>query len=89
MKKYPKLLLSLFLDALGFVSIIFPPFDFIWAPASGLIMTKLYKGKIGKIAGIVAFFEEAFPFTDVIPTFSIMWIYTYLIKSKNKVEIVK
>lgn len=89
MNKYPKLFLSLLLDAIGYVSIIFPPFDFIWAPASGIIMTKLYKGKVGKIAGIVSFLEEAFPFTDVIPTFSIMWIYTYLVKSKNKVEILK
>ena len=88
MNKYPKLFLSLLLDALGYVSIIFPPFDFVWAPLSGLIMTKLYKGKAGKIAGIVAFLEEALPFTDVIPTFSIMWVYTYLIKSPNKTEIV-
>ncbi|ARV08627.1 hypothetical protein BTO05_02845 [Winogradskyella sp. PC-19] len=88
MNKYPKLFLSLLLDALGYVSIIFPPFDFVWAPLSGLIMTKLYKGKAGKIAGVVAFLEEALPFTDVIPTFSIMWVYTYLIKSTNKTEIV-
>ena len=88
MNKYPKLFLSLLLDALGYVSIIFPPFDFIWAPLSGLIMAKLYKGKAGKIAGVVAFLEEALPFTDVIPTFSIMWVYTYLIKSTNKTEIV-
>ena len=88
MNKYTKLFLSLLLDALGYVSIIFPPFDFVWAPLSGLIMTKLYKGKAGKIAGVVAFLEEALPFTDVIPTFSIMWVYTYLIKSTNKTEIV-
>ena len=88
MNKSPQLFLSLLLDALGYVSIIFPPFDFVWAPLSGLIMTKLYKGKAGKIAGVVAFLEEALPFTDVIPTFSIMGVYTYLIKSTNKTEIV-
>ncbi|RNC87277.1 MAG: hypothetical protein ED556_07610 [Winogradskyella sp.] len=84
MKKYPKLVWSLLLDVIGYVSFIFPPFDFIWAPLSGYLMTKLYKGKPGRIAGIIAFIEEALPFTDVIPTFTIMWLYTYTIKSKNK-----
>ena len=82
MKKYPKLLLSIFLDAIGYVSLIFPPLDFVWAPLSGYIMTRLYKGKSGRIAGIIAFIEEALPYTDVIPTFTIMWFYTYLIKRK-------
>ncbi|WP_295832200.1 hypothetical protein [uncultured Winogradskyella sp.] len=89
MKKYPKLLLSPLLDTLGYVSIILPPFDFIWAPLSGLIMTKLYKGKVGKIAGVFAFLEEAIPFTDVVPTFSVMWVYTYIIKSRNNTKIIK
>ncbi|WP_299116639.1 hypothetical protein [uncultured Winogradskyella sp.] len=86
MKKYPKLFLSLLLDAMGYLSFIIPGIgefsDVIWAPFSGFIMTKLYKGKAGKIAGVIAFLEEAFPFSDVIPTFTIMWIYTYIIKRK-------
>ena len=86
MKKYPKLLLSLLLDAMGYLSFIIPGIgefsDIIWAPLSGFIMTKLYIGKTGKIAGVVAFLEEAFPFTDVVPTFTIMWIYTYIVKRK-------
>ena len=86
MKKYSKLLLSLFLDAMGHISFIIPGIgefsDIIWAPLSGFIMTKLYKGKSGKIAGVIAFLEEAFPFSDVVPTFTIMWFYTYIIKQK-------
>ena len=89
MKNYQKLLLSLLLDTLRFVSTILSPFDFIWAPLSGLIMTKLYKGKVGKIAGVFAFLEEAIPFTDVVPTFSVMWVYTYIIKSRNNTKIIK
>ncbi|MFP4845991.1 hypothetical protein [Winogradskyella sp. PE311] len=84
MKKYQKLIVSLVFDSLGYVSFIFPPFDFIWAPLSAYFMTKLYKGKEGKIAAVVTFIEEALPFFDVIPTFSIMWLYTYVLKAKSK-----
>lgn len=88
MNKYLKLLISLVLDGLGYVSFIIPGVgefsDIVWAPVSGFVMTRLYKGRAGKIAGIIAFVEEAFPFTDVIPSFTIMWVYTYLIKSSEK-----
>ena len=87
MNKYLKLLVSLLLDALGFVSFVIPGIgefsDIIWAPVSAYIMTKLYKGKVGKVAGVITFLEEAFPFSDVVPTFTIMWVYTYVFKSKK------
>lgn len=87
MKKYQKLLLSLLFDALGYVSFLIPGIgefsDIIWAPISAWLMTKLYKGKIGKIAAVITFVEEALPFTDVIPTFTIMWFYTYVFKSEK------
>ena len=86
MKKYQILLLSLLFDALGFVSIIFPPFDFLWAPLSAYLMTKLYKGKEGKIAAVISFIEEALPFLDVVPTFSLMWLYTFVFKSNKSVS---
>lgn len=86
MKKYQKLLLSLLFDALGFVSLVFPPFDFVWAPLSAYLMTKLYKGREGKIAAVISFVEEALPFLDVIPTFSLMWLYTYVLKNKKSNE---
>ncbi|TCK69195.1 hypothetical protein DFQ05_0715 [Winogradskyella wandonensis] len=87
MNKYTKLFLSLLLDGVGYLSFVIPGVgelsDVIWAPLSGYIMTKLYKGKTGRVAGIIAFVEEAFPFSDVVPTFTLMWIYTYLITSKK------
>lgn len=85
MKKYQKLIVSLLCDALGYASFIFPPFDFIWAPLSAYFMTKLYKGKEGRVAAVVTFIEEALPFFDVIPTFTLMWLYTYVFKSKSAV----
>ena len=76
-EKYKKLVISIIMDAIGMIPI--PTFDFIWAPISGFVMTKLYKGNKGKIAGFINFIEEILPFLDVIPTFTLMWIYTYLI----------
>jgi hypothetical protein len=84
--KISKLFLGLCFDALGYVSIVFPVFDIIWAPLSGYLMSQLYNGKKGKIAGIIVFIEEALPFSDVIPTFTIMWIYTHYF---DKTPIVK
>jgi hypothetical protein len=87
MKKYQILLLGLLLDALGFVSFVIPGVgefsDIIWAPISSWLMVKLYKGKAGKIAGLINFVEEILPGFDVIPSFTLMWLYTYVIKSKK------
>lgn len=85
--KYLMLFLSLAFDAIGLLS--FSLFglgefsDIIWAPASAYLMTKLYKGKAGKVAAAISFIEEALPFLDVIPTFTIMWFYTFIIKGKQ------
>ena len=84
MNKYKKLVLGIALDAVGYVSFFIPGIgeftDIVWAPVSGWLMTKLYKGKPGKIAGVVTFIEEALPGFDVIPTFTLMWIYTHVFK---------
>lgn len=84
LSKNQKLLLGIIFDALGYVSFIFPPFDFVWAPASAWLMTKLYQGKKGKIAAAISFVEEALPFLDVIPTFTLMWLYTHVFSSEKK-----
>lgn len=90
MSKVSVLLVSLLLDAIGMISYFFPGIgeatDIVWAPVSAWLMTKLYKGKEGKIAGIVTFIEEAIPGLDIIPTFTLMWIYTYVITSKKGVK---
>ena len=81
--KYKKLVLSLVLDIIGLIPI--PFLDVAWAPLSAYLMTKMYKGKEGKLAAIISFIEEAIPFADAVPTFTIMWVYSYIIK-KEKVE---
>jgi hypothetical protein len=87
--KNKKLVIGLILDALGYLSFIFPFIDIIWAPLSGYLMTKLYKGKPGKIAGIITFIEEALPFVDVIPTFTLMWLYTFVLATKKEETIIE
>lgn len=89
MNKYIKLVLSLLLDGLGYVSFLIPGIgefsDIIWAPISAYIMTKLYKEKQGKVAAVISFVEEALPVMDVIPTFTLMWIYSYILNPRKAI----
>lgn len=78
------LILGLLFDAIGMLSFTIPFIgefsDVIWAPVSGILMRWLYKGRNGTKAGIFVFLEELLPLTDVIPSFTLMWIYTYIFK---------
>ena len=91
--KVRNLFLSLLFDALGLVSFVIPGIgefsDIIWAPISAWLMTRLYKGKIGQAAGMVTFVEELIPGSDFIPTFTIMWFYTYVFKKKKEEVIIE
>lgn len=82
------LILSILFDLIGMSTFLLPFLgefvDMLWAPVAGFMMTRLYKGTSGKMAGVVAFLEEVLPFTDFIPTFTLMWFYTYKIKGENK-----
>ncbi len=75
--RYKKLALGIVFDAIGMV----PFLDLLWAPLSAYLMTKMYPGKKGKIAAAISFVEEALPFLDFVPTFTIMWLYTYVFES--------
>ncbi|MFY7672302.1 hypothetical protein ACOSP6_14550 [Tenacibaculum sp. MEBiC06402] len=91
--KYQKLLLGILFDVIGYMSFIIPGLaeltDVVWAPASAYLMTKMYKGNRGKIAAAISFVEEAMPWLDVIPTFTLMWFYTYVFSSGKNKEIKK
>jgi hypothetical protein len=78
-----KLFLGLFFDLIGMCPTIFPPLALIWAPLSGLLLAVMYKGKIGKIAGIFDFVEELIPGVDFIPTFTLTWFYIYVVKGEK------
>jgi len=91
--KIRNLFLGLALDAIGMLSFVIPGIgefsDVIWAPLSAWIMTRMYKGKIGQAAGLITFAEELMPGMDVIPTFTIMWFYTYVFSGKKGKEIIE
>ncbi len=78
------LVLSLLFDFIGMVSYFVPVFaevtDLVWAPISGILLVVMFKGTAGKLAGVFGFIEELLPFVDVIPTFTITWFYTYVIR---------
>lgn len=82
-----KLTLSIIFDLIGYVSYGIPVFaeitDVIWAPIAGFILARMYKGTVGTVGGITVFIEELLPGLDFIPTFTLTWIYTYLIKKEK------
>ncbi len=90
--KYQNLLLGLLFDGIGMLSFAIPGIgefsDVIWAPIAGWLMTRMYKGRIGQAAGVFTFVEELIPGMDVVPSFTIMWIYTYLISGKKAGKII-
>ena len=77
---------SLVYDAIGMASSSIPfvgPFlDLLWAPYAASKMSEMFPGKKGKLASVIVFLEEILPFTDIIPTFTLMWLYTYVWKKQ-------
>ncbi len=90
--KVRNLFLGLLFDALGMVSFIIPGIgefaDVIWAPVAGWLMTRMYKGKAGKVAAVITFVEEILPGLDIIPTFTLMWFYTYVFSKESNSNII-
>ncbi len=86
MKEYSKtkkLIIGMVFDLIGMSSYVFPPIDFVWAPLSAYLMYKMYEGNVGKIGGMISFLEEAIPGLDFFPSFTLIWIYVYVIKREE------
>lgn len=64
------------------VPVIGPFLDLAWAPFAAKKMSEMYPGKKGKLASVLVFLEEILPGTDIIPTFTLMYLYTYVWKKK-------
>jgi hypothetical protein len=73
--------------ATAFIPGVGPFLDIIWAPYAAKKMTEMYEGNTGKIAAVVVFLEEILPFTDFIPTFTLMWIYSYVFAAAPKQQV--
>ena len=82
--KKRNLFLGILFDAIGMISFTVPFLgefsDVVWAPIAGFLMTWMYKGTVGKVGGVFTFLEEIIPITDFIPSFTLIWVYKYLIK---------
>lgn len=82
--KFRNLIFGLIFDGIGMLSFTIPLIgefsDVIWAPLSGFLMIWMYKGLLGKIGGTITFLEEILPFSDFVPTFTLVWIYNYFIR---------
>ncbi|HLT32322.1 MAG TPA: hypothetical protein VKZ98_00900 [Aquaticitalea sp.] len=85
LSKNKKLILSIIFDVIGMVTFL----DIIWAPVSAYIMSNMYAGRKGKVAGVFSFIEEIIPGLDFIPSFTIMWFITYVFQKEEQVIEVK
>jgi hypothetical protein len=87
-KQQPSLLLCIVMDLIGYASFAIPGLgefsDIIWAPISAYIFYKTFGGWKGAFGSIFNFAEEILPFTDFIPSFTIMWIWQYFTKQQPK-----
>ena len=86
--KFKLLRRGLIYDAVGMITMAIPvvgPFlDILWAPYAAKKMSEMYDGTEGKIASILVFIEEILPMTDFIPTFTLMWLYTFVWKKEKQ-----
>lgn len=77
-KNLPNIGVCILMDLLGMASYAIPALgefeDIIWAPFSAFIFYKLFGGRFGRMGAILNFLEEAIPFTDIIPSFTIAWL---------------
>jgi len=89
-KKYKLLKRGIIYDIIGMASLAIPfvgPFlDIVWAPYAAKKMLDMYPGKKGKIASVLTFIEEILPGTDIIPSFTIMWLYTFVISKEGVMD---
>lgn len=92
-EKYRLLRQGVLFDLIGMtttaIPVIGPFLDILWAPFAAKKMNDMYKGTEGKIASILVFIEEVLPFSDIIPTFTIMWLYTFVWKKQPAPQIIE
>ncbi len=84
--KYVRLLICLLMDGVGMLSYILPgigeAMDIVWAPVATYIMYKMFGDRLeGKIGSFLTLIEELSIGLDFIPTFTITWIFRYLVKN--------
>ena len=93
-QKKQRLFVGILFDFLGMATYFFPAIaevgDLAWAPIAAATFFGMYRGATGLIGGSIVFIEELFPFTDIMPTFTLTWLWVYKINGeKNKARFLK
>lgn len=74
-----KFVISVIIDVIGMATYLIPGLgefaDIIWAPIQGVLIYVLYRNFFGMIVGGI---EEISPGGDIIPSATLMWLYTLL-----------
>lgn len=74
------LLFCIAMDLIGYANYIIPGLgefsDVVWAPISAIIFFNTFGGAKGVLGGLLNGLEEIIPFTDFIPSFTIMYFLT-------------
>lgn len=87
-RKKTHLTISIIIDLLGMASYLFPivggVVDIFYAPLAGIIIFLMYRRdmKIGIFGALFGTAEELF-IADLIPTATLIWVYTYKINEKK------
>jgi hypothetical protein len=83
-RKQADLVASIAIDVVGMASYLIPALaettDLVLAPILAALIYAVHRTTFGAIAG---FFEEIIPFTDIIPTATIIWFYRYVLNGKR------
>lgn len=81
------LIFCLIFDLIGMLSYLLPILgevvDIIWAPLSAILIFIMFRKFNGALGGVVGFMEEIMPGADILPTFTLMWIYKYYFSSED------
>ncbi|WNJ18320.1 hypothetical protein [Pontibacter sp. G13] len=91
-RKNSHLAISIVLDLLGMATYLVPLVgeigDFIYAPIYGLSIFIMYRKRMlpAVLGGMVGTIEELLPTADVMPTATLMWVYTYVIRKKDTMK---
>lgn len=93
-QKNKHLTYSIILDLAGMLTYMIPFFgeaaDLIYAPFYGIAIYSMYKVRLSKtkalLGGVFGTIEELLPFVDIIPTASLMWLYTYKTRRQKTIQ---
>ena len=88
---WSKLVISLLIDLIGSSSYLLPVvgegLDIAWAPIQTILIMAMYDPTTPNLK-YVSFVEEILPFTDIVPTATIGWMFQFIVpKFINKREL--